>query len=74
MDINTSLIIIQSVATLIAFISATILYLTIKNNHTLNKINLFNELVKQERELRIKLSEYREEIHRRIDNGKDSDD
>ena len=41
-----------------------VLYLTIKSNINLNKKNILNELVRQERELRIKLSEYRGNINR----------
>ena len=62
MDINT---LIQLVIAVIMFFSVVLIYMTIKNNKTLNRNLLFNELVKQEIGLRIKLQEYREEIQRR---------
>ena len=62
MDINVFLIILQFFYVLVAFISSIILFLTIKSNKELNKNNLFNELVKQEREVRIRLNEYQEKI------------
>lgn len=65
MDINFLLIIIQFLTVIITLISAIILYKTIQNNKILNQNNLFNELVRQERELRVKLNEYRKEIHRK---------
>lgn len=55
---------------LITLISVIILYNTIKSNKKLNENNFFNELVKQERELRVKLSEYRENIHKKIGTSK----
>lgn len=64
------LIIIQFVTVMITLTSVIILYKTIQNSKNLNQNNLFNELVKQERELRIKLSEYRIEIDKRLDKNK----
>ncbi|MBT4376671.1 hypothetical protein HOD29_04825 [archaeon] len=69
MDINLLLIFLQLISVLVAFASAMILFLTIRSNKELNRNNLFNELVKQERELRIKLNEYRKEIHQNMDNN-----
>jgi len=71
MDTNIAIVIIQFITVLITIVSVTILYKTIINSKKLNQNIIFNEAVKQERELRIKLSEYREEIHRRIQNKKD---
>jgi len=51
-------IIIQSIIAIIALITVMIIY-------KLNQRIIFNEVVKQERELRIKLSEYRKEIHKK---------
>lgn len=64
MDINFLLIIIQFFSVIITLISVIILYKTIQNNKILNQNNLFNELVGQERELRVKLNEYRKEIYK----------
>ncbi len=64
MDIN---LLVQQVIALIMLASVILIYRTIKSNEKLNQNLLFNEAVKQERELRIKLQEYREEIHSRID-------
>ena len=44
---------------------------TIKNNNNLNQRLIFSELVKQERELRIKLNEYRGEIHKRLNKSRE---
>lgn len=68
MDTNS---IIQSVIAITMLISVIAIYKTIKSNQNLNQKILFNEVVKQERELRIKLSEYRKEIDKRIDKSKD---
>lgn len=72
MDINNVLlIIIQFTTAIITLISVIILYKTIQSNKSLNQNNLFNELVKQERELRIKLGEYRIEIDKRLDEDRE---
>ncbi len=59
MDIN---FLIQSLIAIIMFISVVLIYLTLRNNRDLNQKILFNEVVRQERELRIKLSEYKEKM------------
>jgi len=61
--IQLILVIIQLITTLITLISVILIYKTIKSNELLNQRIIFNEVVKQERELRIKLSEYREKIN-----------
>jgi hypothetical protein len=61
--IQLILVIIQSITTIITLISVILIYKTIKSNEILNQRVIFNEVIKQERELRIKLSEYREKIH-----------
>tara|TARA_Y100000034_G_C6802517_1_gene360087 strand:+ start:227 stop:577 length:351 start_codon:yes stop_codon:yes gene_type:complete len=57
-------VLIQVVIALIAFSSLMVI-------RSINKRIIFNEIVKQERELRIKLNEYREEISRRRDKNLD---
>ena len=59
MDIS---IIVNILIALIMLTSATFVWLTILSNNRLNQKILFNEIVKQERELRIKLNEYKEKI------------
>ncbi len=71
MDTNRLLIIIQLLSTIITLVTALILWITIQHNKLLNQNNIFNELVKQERELRIKLNEYRIEIDKRLDKNKE---
>ena len=75
MDINTIIqlviVIIQSIVAIITLISVILIYKTIKSNESLNQKIILNEVVKQERELRIKLSEYRIEINKRINSKKD---
>jgi len=72
MDISSVIIIIvQSITAIIMLISVILIYKTIKTNKDINQKILFNEIVKQERELRIKLNEYREEIQVRKANFKD---
>jgi len=66
MDTNN---LIQLAIAVIMFFSVLLIYMTIKSNKTLNRNLLFNELVKQEIGLRIKLQEYREEIHLRKKNS-----
>ncbi len=73
MDIELLLVVAQFLMPIITLISVVILYQTIKSNNYLNQRVIFNELVKQERELRIKLSEYREEIHKRLKKSKRRD-
>ena len=55
-------------------ISVILIYITIRNNKNLNQKIIFNEIVKQERELRIKLNEYRKEIHIRMSKSKKKED
>ena len=71
MDINILTILIQFVSVVITLISVIVLYKTIKNAKNLNQNNLFNEVVKQERELRIKLQEYKIEIWGRMEKSKE---
>ena len=53
---------LQITAIIISLISALFIFLTIISNKRLNQRLLFNETVKQERELRILLNEYRKDI------------
>jgi hypothetical protein len=71
MDINWVILIVQFIIAIVTLSSVIILYLTIKSNKQLNQNIIFNEVVKQERELRIKLSEYREEIDKRLEKSKE---
>jgi len=68
MDINAFIltigIIVQSIIALIALITVAIIY-------KLNQRIIFNEVVKQERELRIQLNKYRKEIHKKKNHDKD---
>jgi len=68
MDINLAIqsvsTTIQLLATLITLISVILIYKTMKTHQKLNQRTLFNEVVKQERELRIKLLEYRNKINK----------
>jgi len=48
---------------LITLISVIFIYKTIKSNETLNQRILFSNITKEERELRIKLNEYRDKIN-----------
>ncbi len=66
MDINSLIALIQFLTVIITFFSVILIYKTIESNKNLNQKILFNEIIKQEREVRIKLSEYREEIHKRL--------
>ena len=59
MDIS---LFVQLIITLIMLFSVILIYRTIKSNEKSNQNLLFNEIVKQERELRIKLQEYADEI------------
>jgi len=59
---------------ILTLISVILIYKTMKSNEDLNKKSIFNEIVKQERELRIKLNEYREEIHNQMRLKKDPGD
>ncbi len=62
MDTNILIVIIQLISTFIALGTAGVLYKTIQNDKILNQDNLFNELVKQQREIGIKLNEYKEKM------------
>lgn len=57
MDTNT---IVQLIIAIISLISVILIYKTILNNEDINKKILFSNITKEERELRIKLQEYRE--------------
>jgi len=74
MDTSQYLVVIQLLTAIITLISVFLIYLTIKNNTGINQNNLFNEVIKQERDLRIRLNEYRLEIDRLIDAKKDIDE
>lgn len=74
MDINIILVIVQLITVIATLISAFLLYQTIKSNNILNQNNIFNEVVKQERKLRIKLEEYRKEIAKRRKNKDNFED
>ena len=63
MDTETLFLITQATIAIIAFSSVILATITIKSNKNLNQKMLFNEIVKQERALRIKLLEYREKIN-----------
>jgi len=63
MGINIILALVQSLALILTIATIYTLYKTIKSNQNLNQRILFNEVIKQERELRIKLLEYREKIN-----------
>ncbi|GEM_PF-6687059 len=69
MDIN---IFVQLIIAIIMFASVVLIYMTIRSNKILNQNILFNEFVKQEIGLRIKLQEYRKDIHSREENGDSS--
>lgn len=71
MDTNFLIVIIQLFSVIITFGTVIVLYKTIQNDKTLNQDNLFNELVRQKRELRIKLGEYRIELDKRLDEDKE---
>ena len=64
MDTNIVIALIQFLAVILTFVSIALLYKTIKENKNLNQNMLFNEVVKQERELRIKLWDYRIEMEK----------
>ena len=59
---------------ILTLISVILIYKTMKVNQNLNRKVIFNEVVKQERELRVKLTEYRKEIHNRIKKGDKKED
>ena len=63
MFIEIFLIIIQTIAVLITFISVILIYKTIKSNERLNQQILFSNITKEERELKIKLNEYQERFN-----------
>jgi hypothetical protein len=54
--------IIQILVLTITLISVILIYKTIKSNERLNQRILFGNITKEERELRIKLNEYRDKI------------
>jgi len=53
---------LQITAIIISLVSVLFIFLTILSNKNLNQRLLFNEIVKQERELRILLNNYRKDI------------
>ena len=57
--------IIQITIALITLISVILIFRTIKSNETINQRIIFNEIVKQERELKIALNNYRRNIHKK---------
>jgi len=63
MFIDFVLITIQTIAVITALISVILIYKTIKSNEKLNQKILFSNITKEEREIRIKLQEYREKFH-----------
>ncbi len=63
MDISFLILIIQVIAVIITIIYVILVYRTMKNYQRLNQKIIFNEVVKQERELKIKLLEYRDIIN-----------
>ena len=63
MFIEISLIIIQTFAVIITLVSVILIYKTIKSNEKLNQQILFSNITREERELRIKLNEYRDKIN-----------
>ena len=71
MDINIAISLITS---LIALVSTILLAVTISANKRLNQNILFNEIVKQERSLRVILNKYRKEIQDNKRDGKDYQD
>ncbi len=70
MDINIILVIIQSIMVITTIIYVILISKTITSNKRLNQQNIFNEIVRQERELKIKLWEYREIINNEKTNKK----
>jgi len=62
MDISTIILIIQVITLIVTSIYVILVYKTIKSNQDINRKRIFNEIVKQERDLRIKLLEYNETI------------
>jgi hypothetical protein len=62
MLIEIFLIIIQTLVVIITLISVILIYKTIKSNERLNQKILFTNITKEERELKIKLNEYRDLI------------
>lgn len=62
MFIDAILIIIQTIAVTITLISVILIYKTIKSNEKQNQRILFTQVTKEERDLRIKLNEYRDKI------------
>ena len=63
MDTDIIILIINALVAIITIIYVVLLYETMKISQNLNKHNIFNDIVKQERELRIKLLEYRDIIN-----------
>jgi len=63
MDINILIVLIQSIMLIITTVYVVLVYRTLRSNERLNQKRLFNEIVKQERELRINLLKYRDIIN-----------
>jgi len=73
MLINVTFLIIQSLAVIITLISVILIYKTIKSNERLNQKILFSNVTKEERELKMKLREYREKIENKKLTKKEQD-
>jgi len=65
------IIFIQFSSVIITLVSVIILYKTIKENKNLNQNIIFNEVVNQERGLRIKLNEYKQERYVKLKRSQD---
>ena len=74
MDIDILILTLQFFIVIVTVVYVILVYKTLKSTQNLNQRILFNEIVKQERELRVKLNEYREEIHKRIKKGEKRDE
>jgi len=63
MDTNIIILLIQIITAIITVAYVILISKTIKSNKELNQNSLFNEIIKQERYLKIKLLEYRNKIN-----------
>ncbi len=63
MDTNIIILLIQIITAIITVAYVILISKTIKSNKKLNQNSLFNEIIKQERYLKIKLLEYRNKIN-----------
>jgi len=71
---NFIFVLVQFLMPVITLVSVIILTRTIRSNRDLNQRIIFNEVVKREMDVRLKLSEYREEIQKRLEKGKKRED